>query len=201
MPITVEVSTLRALGFDDATILKIAEAAEKEAAVKRREQTRIRVQNHRSRNAGNGYKRYKRYPSVENKEQSNDGTEDATRARGSDTLFPSLLPSSITKSLQRGSRLPADWRVPDSDHTWALQQGLSNDEIAALTDEFRDHWKGVAGAKGIKLDWPATWRNRVRYILNSPRRMARPGKPQGSYAKHFAALQAFNREREQRGWG
>jgi hypothetical protein len=34
---------------------------------------------------------------------------------------------------------------------------------AGLTfDSFRDYWVGVAGAKGVKLDWNATWRNWVR---------------------------------------
>ncbi len=25
-----------------------------------------------------------------------------------------------------------------------------------------DYWLGVAGAKGVKLDWPRTWKNRMR---------------------------------------
>lgn len=29
-------------------------------------------------------------------------------------------------------------------------------------DSFRDYWAGVAGARGVKLDWSATWRNWVR---------------------------------------
>lgn len=29
-------------------------------------------------------------------------------------------------------------------------------------DYFRDYWIGVAGAKGVKLDWFSTWRNWVR---------------------------------------
>lgn len=33
-----------------------------------------------------------------------------------------------------------------------------------LTAEFVDHWKGVPGSKGVKLDWEATWRNRMRAL-------------------------------------
>jgi hypothetical protein len=32
------------------------------------------------------------------------------------------------------------------------------------TDEFVDYWRGVPGAKGLKLDWIATWRNRMREL-------------------------------------
>jgi hypothetical protein len=28
--------------------------------------------------------------------------------------------------------------------------------------EFRDYWIAVAGQRGVKLDWDATWRNWVR---------------------------------------
>jgi hypothetical protein len=29
-------------------------------------------------------------------------------------------------------------------------------------EKFCDYWRGVAGAKGIKTDWIATWRNWMR---------------------------------------
>lgn len=32
----------------------------------------------------------------------------------------------------------------------------------AITAEFVDYWRAVPGAKGVKLDWPATWRNWIR---------------------------------------
>jgi hypothetical protein len=31
-----------------------------------------------------------------------------------------------------------------------------------LADGFRDYWIAQPGAKGVKLDWDATWRNWVR---------------------------------------
>lgn len=33
---------------------------------------------------------------------------------------------------------------------------------AVVFDGFRDYWVSVAGSKGVKLDWSATWRNWVR---------------------------------------
>lgn len=34
--------------------------------------------------------------------------------------------------------------------------------LEQATEEFADYWRGVAGAKGVKLDWVATWRNDMR---------------------------------------
>jgi len=60
-----------------------------------------------------------------------------------------------------GSRLPADWTLPDEWAEWAKQArpDLNPRETA---DRFADYWRGVPGAKGRKTDWPATWRNWVR---------------------------------------
>ncbi len=35
-------------------------------------------------------------------------------------------------------------------------------------DSFRDYWIGVSGSKGVKRDWPATWRNWVRNQKAAP---------------------------------
>ena len=35
-------------------------------------------------------------------------------------------------------------------------------QAATVAEKFRDYWIGVPGARGTKLDWPATWRNFVR---------------------------------------
>lgn len=60
-----------------------------------------------------------------------------------------------------GSRLPADWKLPDDLRAWARQErtDLNIDREAA---SFADYWHGVAGAKARKTDWPATWRNWIR---------------------------------------
>lgn len=68
----------------------------------------------------------------------------------------------------RGSRLRADWTPDASSREFATAQGLQPDATAA---QFRDYWIAQPGARGIKLDWPATWRNWCR---NEARR--RPGR-------------------------
>lgn len=55
------------------------------------------------------------------------------------------------KVTARGTRLPPDWKPrPEDPHNEA--------ELA----KFQDYWAAVAGAKGVKLDWDATWRNWIR---------------------------------------
>lgn len=74
----------------------------------------------------------------------------------------------------RGSRLSADWQPNAEDREFARQCGLDVERTAA---EFRDYWVAVAGAKGVKLDWSATFRNRCRALAEragSPLRAEAP---------------------------
>jgi len=81
------------------------------------------------------------------------------RKRREDTS--SLRSEVDTASPQRGSRLPKDWSLPDDWAAWAKQTrpDLNQNETA---NRFADYWHGIAGAKGRKADWLATWRNWVR---------------------------------------
>lgn len=60
-----------------------------------------------------------------------------------------------------GSRLPTDWHPSADDQAFAERERPDVD-WRAEADKFRDYWHGVAGAKGRKADWPATWRNWIR---------------------------------------
>jgi uncharacterized protein YdaU (DUF1376 family) len=59
------------------------------------------------------------------------------------------------------TRLPADWEPSPDDIAFckATRPELNPSHVA---DEFRDYWIAAPGAKGRKVDWPATWRNWVR---------------------------------------
>ncbi len=67
----------------------------------------------------------------------------------------------IGKTSQRGSRLPADWKPSDIEVQFCKTERPDLDP-AKTADRFRDYWKAQPGAKGVKLDWTATWRNWVR---------------------------------------
>ena len=55
------------------------------------------------------------------------------------------------KQSSRGTRLPENWNPRPED-------GLNEIEL----EKFRDYWRSVAGQKGVKRDWDATWRNWLR---------------------------------------
>lgn len=64
---------------------------------------------------------------------------------------------------QRGNRLPAGFEIPDDWIAWALAEtGWSRSDAEAEGEAFIDYWHAKAGRDGVKLDWPATWRNWVR---------------------------------------
>ena len=73
---------------------------------------------------------------------------------------------------QRGSRLPADWNPSDVDKQFCKTERPDIDP-EKTADRFRDYWISQPGAKGIKLNWPATWRNWVR---NESRSASQPPK-------------------------
>lgn len=63
---------------------------------------------------------------------------------------------------KRGTRLPSDWEPSADDRAFAAEHGFLNGTCDALAAEFRDYWIAVSGQRGVKLDWSATFRNRVR---------------------------------------
>jgi len=66
-----------------------------------------------------------------------------------------------SRSATRGSRLPADWK-PDAELAEWSKSERPDLNLRKVLEEFRDYWTSVAGSKGVKLKWDATWRNWVR---------------------------------------
>ena len=65
---------------------------------------------------------------------------------------------------KRGTRIPENWRPSPPDQQFAIDKLGSVDRARHVYDEFVDYWRGVPGAKGRKVDWAATFRNRVRQV-------------------------------------
>ncbi len=61
------------------------------------------------------------------------------------------------KRVAAGSRLPTNF-VPHWD--FAVEQGIADPALEVA--KFRDYWNAQPGQKGVKTDWPATWRNWCR---------------------------------------
>ncbi len=78
-------------------------------------------------------------------------------------IQPSEEPSGNQKQA-RGTRLPADWTLTDVHRTAAkeIKPDWPTGHVEQVAATFRDYWISQPGAKGVKLDWLATWRNWCR---------------------------------------
>lgn len=61
----------------------------------------------------------------------------------------------------KATRLDQNWELPDEWAIWAKQNRIDLD-VNKTAEGFKDYWLAAPGAKGVKADWFATWRNWVR---------------------------------------
>jgi hypothetical protein len=95
----------------------------------------------------------------------------------------------------RGTRLPDDWQPTPELIAWAHAQCPGVD-LAHETAQFRDYWRAQPGQRGVKLDWPATWRNWMRKAFSEVRR--RGGRPGRTLPERMAAAAAERHARDAR---
>jgi hypothetical protein len=62
----------------------------------------------------------------------------------------------------RATRLEPDWTPSPDDSEAAKREGLTDEDIHREAAKFHAYWIAKPGAGGLKLDWPATWRNWCR---------------------------------------
>lgn len=85
------------------------------------------------------------------------------------------MPKPAKQETQRGTRLDANFVIPFEWLNWAIsERGWTMDEVKQEAVSFVDYWAGVSGAKGVKADWQATWRNSVRRSHRAGREIAKP---------------------------
>jgi len=75
-------------------------------------------------------------------------------------------PSKRTESA-KATRMTADWTPGFDVDAWAREQGIGRP--MSTLEEFRDYWLGVAGVRGLKCNWDATFRNRLRTLRDEGR--------------------------------
>ena len=100
-------------------------------------------------------------------------------------------PKPNPKPRTRGHRLPEDWELSPGAIAFAKSQGLTDAAIENCLAEFRDHWRSIPGERGRKLDWDATWRNRVRAVISGgpQRTRAAPARrPSGASEREETAI-------------
>ena len=76
------------------------------------------------------------------------------------------------QAIDKGSRLSIT-ELPDDWKAFAEQEEPDLDS-QRLFENFHDYWNGLSGAKAIKKDWTATWRNFVRSFHNAEDWKRRP---------------------------
>lgn len=59
----------------------------------------------------------------------------------------------------RGSRLAEDWKPGERELDYARKAGLSETQVEKEATKFVRHFTSQSGAKGVKLNWFATWQN------------------------------------------
>lgn len=74
---------------------------------------------------------------------------------------PDPTPTTSKDVVKRGTRIPPDFALNDDLMAWAKAEKPKVD-VFAQTAAFKDYWEAMPGAKGVKLDWVATWRNWIR---------------------------------------
>lgn len=89
------------------------------------------------------------------------GTNKVVEAPQALPLDPPQVGSEAASS-KRGSRLPANWTPGVELITFAIREGFTEREADQIAAKFRDYWTAQPGKAGVKLDWPATWRNWIR---------------------------------------
>jgi len=62
---------------------------------------------------------------------------------------------------KKATRIADDWEPDDDLYAYAIDR-IGAQQTNVEIEKFRDHFKSVAGNKGLKRDWSATWRNWVR---------------------------------------
>ena len=82
---------------------------------------------------------------------------------------------------RKGTRL-AETELPSSWRAWA-QEKTPELDAESVFEAFRDYWVGIPGARGCKLDWPATWRNWCRREAASRKPRPRPKLVAGAAAR------------------
>ena len=81
-------------------------------------------------------------------------------AQGSNTKDINTLNGRTQPKGSKGGRLTLE-KIPTEWAEWSAVNTRHVEPIGTF-DEFHDYWVSVAGAKGSKLDWFATWRNWCR---------------------------------------
>jgi hypothetical protein len=73
------------------------------------------------------------------------------------------MPKPARSETAKGTRLGSDFELPDDWINWAIgERGWKLADARQEAMAFVDYWAAASGARGVKNDWLATWRNWCR---------------------------------------
>lgn len=110
--------------------------------------------------------------------------------RKKDTTYPSKE--------KRGTRIDENFEPDASCHALAEKLLLSPQEAQDGLSNFIDYWRAVPGAKGLKLDWQATFRNQLRHIAKTRKHHGTATFKTNSISEGFSIINASIAEAERR---
>jgi len=93
-------------------------------------------------------------------------------AASADTRAGTPFTSNLQKEEPTGSSKKRACRLPDNfvpDLAVATAEGLTEADAQREAAKFADYFRGAPGQKGVKADWPATWRNWCRKAADDRR--------------------------------
>lgn len=102
-------------------------------------------------------------------------TEEGARSESSGQVALAVAsPDGAALKTKRGSRLPDGWTPARSEANLRVESGHGSEWLTDQLGRFRDHWAAQPGAKGVKADWDATWRNWIKRAADYAPKGARP---------------------------
>ena len=75
---------------------------------------------------------------------------------------PSGCQKPSRKTSKKPHRLPSDWVCSLDLGNWAMENGLTREEVVSNIDQFKDHYTAATGKGSTALDWDAKFRTWVR---------------------------------------
>ena len=79
------------------------------------------------------------------------------------------LPGKAARAPREATRISPNWQPSDDDIAYAREKKCWDDATIEIEAEtFRNYWSAKSGKEATKVDWSATWRNRVISQYSAP---------------------------------
>jgi len=88
------------------------------------------------------------------------------------------LPGKAARAPREATRISPNWQPSEDDIAYAREKKRWDDTTIEIEAEtFRNYWSAKSGKEATKVDWSATWRNRVISQYSAPTGVYDSGRP------------------------